>query len=217
MIAVAEASPARADASRQNAILGLTEIFAPHCQIAVAERPPVASINRYLSAVSASLGEGFRVSLTAGDVLPKRFLPDAPGREDFATDIAFLVEIYGDLLGCPAVGVRLEVLSRAMCPRFHVDHTGIRLLCTYRGPGTEWLEDAAADRSKLGPVSAGMCDEVSGIITDPKGIHRVKPYAIALLKGSRWQGNAGQGVVHRSPAVPVNEVPRVMLALDALW
>ena len=217
MSAVVEALPTQTSTIRRNSIQALTEIFEPHCQIAIAKRRPVAAIDGYLSTVANRLGEGFRVSLKAGESLPLHLLPASPGREDFAADIAFLVGIYNDLLGCPAIGLRLEVLNCAMCPRFHVDHTGIRLLCTYRGPGTEWLEDRAADRSKLGPVSAGICDEDSGIILSPTGIHHVEPYAIALLKGSRWQGNAGRGVVHRSPAVSVDEAPRVMLALDALW
>jgi hypothetical protein len=162
------------------------------------------------------MGEGFRISLRRGESLPLHLLPAYRGREAFAADIAYLVEMYGDLLGCPAVGLRLEVLHRAMCPRFHVDETGIRLLCTYQGPGTEWLPDTCTDRSKLGPVSAGIRDEDSGIILNPAGIHRIEPYAVALLKGCRWQGNMELGIIHRSPAV-VTDTPRVLLALDALW
>ena len=128
-----------------------------------------------------------------------------------------LIRIYSDLLGCKAVGLRLEVVKTAMCPRFHVDHTGIRLLCTYYGPGTEWLDDSCADRSKLGPASAGICDEKSGIILNTSGIHQVPPFAVALLKGSRWQGNAGRGIIHRSPHIPESTIPRVLMALDALW
>lgn len=109
------------------------------------------------------------------------------------------------------------MVNRAMCPRFHVDHVGIRLLCTYRGPATEWLEDACADRSKLGPAPPDVSDENSGVVLNPAGIHRAAPYAIVLLKGSRWQGNEGRGIIHRSPIVPSNTVPRVLLSLDALW
>lgn len=217
MDAVAEALPVRENANRHNPIHALTGIFEPDCQIAVAERQPVASIVQYVASAAEHMGAGFRVSLNDGERLPLHLLPALPGREDFAADINFLVEMYGVLLGCPAVGLRLEVLGRAMCPRFHVDQTGIRLLCTYQGPGTEWLEDGAADRSKLGPVSAGVGDERSGIILDPAGIHHVEPYAIALLKGSGWQGNAGRGIIHRSPALREHAPLRVMLALDALW
>ncbi|MEF8706149.1 MAG: DUF1826 domain-containing protein [Candidatus Accumulibacter sp. UW27] len=42
--------------------------------------------------------------------------------------------------------MRLDVVRQAMCPRLHVDRVGIRLLCTYRCPGTEWVESAAVDR-----------------------------------------------------------------------
>ena len=58
-----------------------------------------------------------------------------------------------------AVGLRLEIIERAMCPRFHVDHVGIRMLCTYRGPGTEWLDDEAADRNFLGARGSGLRSE----------------------------------------------------------
>ena len=35
--------------------------------------------------------------------------------------------------------MRLVSTSAPMCPRFHTDHVGVRLICTYVGPGTEWL------------------------------------------------------------------------------
>ena len=217
MIAVAEALPILETSHRPAPIHSLTEIFAPHCQIAVAERQPVASIVHYVAYAAEHMGAGFRVSLNDGEHLPLHLLPSFPGREDFAADIDFLVEMYGVLLGCPAVGLRLEVLGRAMCPRFHVDQTGIRLLCTYQGPGTEWLEEGAADRSKLGMSSAGIPDDRSGIIRDASGIHRIPAFAVALLKGSGWQGNSGRGIIHRSPQVPQSEKARVLLAMDAIW
>ncbi len=214
---VIEAVPVHLSVSRPDTLLDLMEIFEPDCQIAVAARLPVAAIDPYLALAAVQMGEGFRIVLKPGDGLPLHLLPAAPGREIFATDIACLVEIYADLLGCPAIGLRLEGLGRSMCPRFHVDHTGIRLLCTYRGPGTEWLEEEAADRARLGLPSVGICDDESGIMLDPAGVRRIEPYAIALLKGSKWQGNAGRGVIHRSPKVSAEAGPRVLLALDALW
>jgi len=45
----------------------------------------------------------------------------------------------------------------------------------------------------------------------------IPPFAVALLKGSLWQGNGGRGVIHRSPAVTPGETPRVLLAMDADW
>jgi hypothetical protein len=112
--------------------------------------------------------------------------------------------------------LRLEVIHRAMCPRFHVDRVGIRLLCTYRGPATEWLDDRFADRTRLGVNGHGLSDEESGLIRDPAAVHRVPPFAIVLLKGDLWPGNAEQGLIHRSPAPLDDEAPRVLVALDAI-
>jgi len=198
-------------------LIELIDIFEPESQITVVGREPDLVIDAYLAAVSQQMGEGLRITLKAGSNVPHHLLPAHIGSEAFAADLTHLAEVYTELLGCSSVGLRLEVMHRAMCPRFHIDHVGIRLLCTYRGPATEWLEDACADRSKLEPYSADVSDENSGIILNRAGIHRIAPYAIALLKGSGWQGNAGRGLIHRSPAVPADAVPRVLVALDALW
>lgn len=203
----------------------LAAIFEDAVQIAVLPRLADKAIFAYLDAaiVSGRLGSGFRTTLPVGQrpdlaVLPGLpDLPGLPGREALADDLAALTELYGDLLGCDTVGLRLEVVGRAMCPRFHVDHVGIRMLCTYRGPGTEWLDEGCADRAFLGARSVGQPDDVSGLIRDPAGIHAVQPSAIILLKGDLWQGNAGRGIIHRSPLVAASEVPRVLVAIDAVW
>jgi hypothetical protein len=195
----------------------LVRIFEPEVQLCYVARPRDSCIDAYLEAAAPLLGQGVRQMVCVADGLPAWRLPDLPGRQALVNDIAFLVALYGDLLGCQRVALRLEVVDRAMCPRFHVDRTGIRLLCTWRGPGTEWLEDAWADRWKLGHGAHGLTDEHSGLILSTEGIGQVPPHAIALLKGELWQGNAGRGVIHRSPAVPPAMAPRVLLALDAVW
>jgi hypothetical protein len=195
----------------------LVRIFAPEVQICQVERPHDPLIDHYLDTAVPFMGAGLRRVVAVTEGLPAASLPDLPGRQALVNDIAFLVALYGDLLGCARVALRLEVVRRAMCPRFHVDRTGIRLLCTWRGPGTQWLEEDCADRSKLGPGAQGLRDEDSGLIRAARGIRQVPPYAIALLKGELWQGNAGRGVIHRSPEVPAAMGPRVFLALDAIW
>ena len=207
----------RQPVANSNALLDLLTIFEADRQIAIVERTPDPAISAYLDCVAHLLGRGFRIELNAGKNLPAHLLPEQAGREMLAEDIAFIAEAYSDLMGCTTVGLRLEVVRHAMCPRFHVDHTGIRLLCTYRGAGTEWLDDRFADRSRLGTVSNGLSDEESGIVTQSTGIYKVPPFAIALLKGSAWQGNVGGGIIHRSPPVSPHTAPRVLLALDALW
>ncbi len=55
------------------------------------------------------------------------------------------------------------------------------------------------------------------LFLDAIGIHQVKNFHIALLKGSMWQGNGMQGIIHRSPVVLGDGHARVMLAIDAIW
>jgi hypothetical protein len=177
--------------------LGLTRIFDPEIRIAQWRRPVDTVIGEWLDAHADNLGIGFRQTLAA--------------------DLGLLGEMFGELLDAPTIGLRLEVVRKAMCPRLHVDRVGIRLLCTYRGPGSEWVEDAAVDRRFLGAASGGRPDESSGLLLPGHLIERIPPFAVALLKGSLWQDSGGLGIVHRSPAVPAGQGPRVLVALDASW
>lgn len=195
------------------------EIFEHGRQIKVINRPINAAITQYLA--SANLSYGAKFILPAGQSFSRKLiashaLPNNAGRDAFLADLDNLSELYTDLIGCSQIGIRLEVLSGAMCPKFHVDRTGIRMLCTYQGQGTEWLEDAYANRAKLGISSGNLSDNESGLILNTKGIHQVPQFAIALLKGSAWQGNHMHGIIHRSPPV-LDTNPRVLVAMDAIW
>lgn len=195
----------------------LVRIFEPGVQIAWCERAPVPVIADYLLSAASRIGSGRSRVVRADDNLPDLELPDHAGKEALLSEIGWLTRIYTDLLGCPSAALRIEVLGRPMCPRFHVDRTGIRLVCTWRGPGTEWLHDGWADRSRLGPGSRGLADEDSGLIRSGAEVKCIPTFAAGLLKGSLWQGNAGRGVIHRSPGADPADAPRVMLSLDAIW
>ncbi|MGF1547717.1 MAG: DUF1826 domain-containing protein [Thiotrichales bacterium] len=200
-------------------VADLTTIFDPAVQVCWFARTPDSALTEYLAqAAAAGRLRGSERRVVTTDRAPEfAGLPALPGAADLQRDAAWLAEIYAALLGCPALGLRLEVLERAMCPRFHVDRVGIRMLCTYRGPGTEWLDERCADRRWLGQAGHGKGDAESGLILDPAGIGRAPPFAVVLLKGALWQGNTGRGAIHRSPAVAAGEAPRVVLALDAIW
>jgi len=128
-------------------------------------------------------------------------------------DVALLLEIFADLLGAARVGLRLDTLRHAMCPRFHTDRVLLRLLCTYLGAGTEWLADDAVDRTRLGHRADGMSDAASGAIRGP--VREVPVGAIALLKGDAWPGFDERGCVHRSPSAS-SDAPRLVFTLDVL-
>lgn len=197
--------------------LGLTRIFDPQIQLAQWRRPVDTVIADWLEAHADDLGSGFRQTLSPGQTPDLGRLPAGAGRDALAVDVALLAEMLGELLDAPNIGLRLEFVRQAMCPRLHVDRVGIRLLCSYRGPGTEWVEDTSVDRRFLGAASGGQPDALSGLLLAGHRIEAIPPFAVALLKGSLWQGNDGRGIVHRSPAIAADEAPRVLLAMDAGW
>ena len=129
------------------------------------------------------------------------------------TDVVDLVEVFCRLFDLERVGLRLISLRRAMCPRFHVDNIPCRLLTTFHGDSTEWLAHDCVDRSKLGPGAGDKSDDQSGLFASFNDIQELRQGEVALLKGERWVGNEGAGLVHRSPQLK-NVEKRLLLALD---
>lgn len=121
--------------------------------------------------------------------------------------------LFRDLFEPPAMGLRLEILDHAMCPRFHVDHLAARMITTFCGPATQWLPNEAVDRSWLGPAGANKKDESSGVIRDLAAIQQLQAGDVAIMKGDGWEGNEGRGLVHRSPASSSVD-RRVVLTID---
>ncbi|MFK3684448.1 DUF1826 domain-containing protein [Pseudomonas sp. NPDC088890] len=129
---------------------------------------------------------------------------DLHGYESFVADVAWLVAAYTCLLGARRIGLRLRVLEGAMCPRFHVDKVPLRLLTTYIGAGSEWLKEEAIDRGQLHTAHPAV-----------DNIQRLQAGEVAILKGEKWLGNEGAGLVHRSPMTAPGE-RRLLLSLDWL-
>lgn len=128
-------------------------------------------------------------------------------------DIAQLVDMFCYLFNQKRAGIRLTVLDRAMCPRFHVDKIPCRLVTTYQGVATQWLEHNNIDRTKLGAGSQGKLDEQSGLLKHANQINQLTVGDVALLKGENWDESEGYGLVHRSPPVPADE-NRLLLTID---
>lgn len=128
-------------------------------------------------------------------------------------DIENLVGMFCCLFDLKQVGLRLSVLDRAMCPRFHVDRVPCRLITTYLGIATDWLAHSDIDRTKLGIPNHGKTDLELGLYESEKSIRQLNAGDVALLKGELWEGNEGAGLVHRSPQIE-NGAYRLLLTLD---
>ncbi|WP_377109313.1 DUF1826 domain-containing protein [Pseudoalteromonas sp. R86517] len=152
----------------------------------------------------------------AFDKLVTALKPNDNNRDEtdaLCKDIALLVEMFCCLFDLKRAGLRLKILDKPMCPRFHVDKIPCRLVTTYQGVATQWLNHSDVDRSKLGTGNLGKPDEESGLFKSLNNINQLNQGDVALLKGEYWDENEGAGLVHRSPPVAANE-QRLLLTLD---
>jgi hypothetical protein len=139
-----------------------------------------------------------------------------PGEaQSLADDIHYLLDMFACLFDCRMVGLRVQTLGTAMCPRFHVDRVPVRLVTTYSGPGSEWLANHCADRTKLGAGAQGLSDVESGLIRDSAGVQRLAEGDVALFKGELWEANQGRALIHRSPAMTEHE-RRLLVTVDTV-
>lgn len=122
---------------------------------------------------------------------------------DLLLDVLHLARIFTHLVQADRLRLRLEALDGPGCHRWHADAVGLRLLCTYRGPGTEWLALPGGARAAR-MLRDGAAPPANRLTTGE----------VALLKGEGFPGHAGQGCIHRSPPRSPAAPPRLLLCLD---
>jgi hypothetical protein len=137
--------------------------------------------------------------------LLRNSLPDSNEKNAFIEDIALVVDMFSFLFEADEIGLRLQCVSAAPCPAFHNDRIPCRLLLTYHGAGSQWLDESNLDRNALATAESPCLDE--------NNIHNIAAGHVALFKGEGWEGNEGNGWVHRSPPQPTHE-KRLVLTLD---
>ncbi|MAY72698.1 MAG: hypothetical protein CME82_14745 [Halomonas sp.] len=139
----------------------------------------------------------------------RRSMPVQEQAGPLVDDVLLVTQAMAMLFDTDTLGVRLRLLDSAMCPRFHCDKLPVRLVTSYRGPGSEWLPESAVNRAGLGAPSPNKPET----LRQPHAIERLASGDLALLKGDGWSGNEGRGLVHRSPAQQAGET-RLLLTID---
>lgn len=142
-------------------------------------------------------------------------LPMNSARQRFEQDLHKQLTLLGGLMPIQRVELKLETVTGNLCQRFHVDRVPLRLICTYAGAGTQWLDNRHADRAKLGPGAGGLADEESGLLLRRACIKSMRPFEVGLMKGAGWPGNESAGLIHRSPRAEAGK-PRVLFKIDVL-
>ena len=121
-------------------------------------------------------------------------MPDCAERKLLLDDICLLAHEFNELFAPAYLRLRFDVVTTNKCPKFHIDHVAARLLCTYRGVGTEY---SFLDDQKR-----------------PAEIFTTPNCAAIVLRGAKWPTDRANNLVHRSPEInDVNET-RLLLVID---
>lgn len=188
----------------------LSDIYKAEINIAIWQRERQFSVKEFLALNPTFQKE---MTLTPQDALSRISESFDNNMTEVSEDIAELVDMFCYLFELKQAGMRLKVLDRAMCPKFHVDKVPCRLVTTYQGMATEWLPHELVDQTKLGWGCNGLPDSESGLYQRESDIQQLDCGDVALIKGSLWDGNENAGLVHRSPELIANE-KRLILTLD---
>jgi hypothetical protein len=106
-----------------------------------------------------------------------------------AADIVALARSFLGQFSVGEASMRVEVVDKQSCPKFHCDNVRVRLVVTYHGPATEYVRADAPDAIRAAPL-----------------------FALVFLKGHQHPNHA-DAVHHRSPGVLPGE-KRLCVILD---
>ncbi|WP_224825633.1 DUF1826 domain-containing protein [Cognatishimia sp. MH4019] len=196
----------------QNAAIGvriadkpedLTAFLDPQCAAAIWRRQPAAGFQKWINHLDpATLPEGriilrpAMVETAVTELCDIAQTPICPEREQLISDIAALADIFARLMLTPYLRLRLQPVTSNACRKFHIDAITARLVCTYRGQGTQY-----------GTSIEGR---------DPARIFSVATGAPILLRGTLWPETPPSGLLHRSPPIEGTGETRLLLVLDAI-
>lgn len=97
----------------------------------------------------------------------------------------------------PFLRLRLDRVTTNACHKFHKDAVRARLICTYRGTGTQY---------RVSPDGA-----------EPRRVYTVPTGAPVLLRGTLWPQHPASNLLHRSPPIEATGETRLVLVLDPVF
>jgi hypothetical protein len=190
----------------------LHRVHQPQFSVAVWQRPLPTLIHQQMAELCVLMPRQQRFTLRpscavepALDAALSAFLRAPVAASDpWRADLQLLLALARQLAPQAALRVCIETRACNVSERFHVDHVALRLICAYRGQGTQWLPESAIER---GGAEVGDCGaSVSTLQEIPGG-------AVAVMKGKYYPGQSGRGLLHRSPAAGA-DAPRVLAMVD---
>ena len=181
----------------------LTAFLKPGIAAAIWQRQPMPEFQAWIDALPDDALPSARLILPKDAVRDAMSLlcdgaglPQGLQRDRLTDDVAALARVFAGLMQAPFLRLRLDRITGNACRRFHVDAVTARLVCTYRGPGTQY-----------GIGSDGA---------EPARVFSVPTGAPILLKGTLWRDGPSMDLLHRSPPIEGTGQVRLVLVLDPL-
>lgn len=178
----------------------LEDIARPDCNLAVWQRHAIPGLASLLDdpthdiRFDASLTE-FATSLA--DELSAAGYPGGDLRAALERDISQLAERFSMIMSLARLEVRLEVVTTDSCRKFHADDVAARLITSYVGTGTQWLEREEVERMGTGQ--------------EPLHIRTLGTGNVGIFKGKLATDNPA---IHRSPPIAGTGEKRLLLVLN---
>lgn len=196
------------NASLGDSVSALKRIHEPELNIAVQQRSidHLAKDLQILVKNDASI----KIMGNAGQVLEvvqKHFEHYDLSESPVISDIENLLGVFQEVTGSIEIRFLLDTVRNNMCKRFHTDINDLRLLCTYWGAGTLWIEESGDERDEILVREPGTAPN-----TNPECIRQAKAGDILILKGALYPN--GQPVIHRSPPIEADNGVRLLLRMD---
>ena len=183
---------------------GLSAIQEPDCAATIWQRCPLPEFQSWIDALAPEQLPKARIVLRPEQIRDAIFhicdaagTPNCTDRVRLIDDTAALADIFAKLMRAPYVRLRFDVVTNNACRKFHIDAVTARLVCTYRGTGTQY-----------------------GISTDgaePSQIFTVPTGAPILMRGTLWPEKPSSGLLHRSPPIEGTSETRLLLVLDPIF
>ncbi|MEJ8472999.1 DUF1826 domain-containing protein [Roseibium algae] len=182
---------------------GLSSIEHPGCAAAIWQRQPLKTFQDWIDSLEKEVLPRARIILrpevvraAMTDLFEGSRLPECNERSMLVDDIAAMANILASVMQVPYLRLRLDVISTNACRKFHVDAVTARLICTYRGSGTQY--------------GISMNGE------EPRRICSVSTGSPMILRGTLWPEAPRSGLLHRSPPIEGTEETRLVLVLDPI-
>ncbi|MEO1285826.1 MAG: DUF1826 domain-containing protein [Pseudomonadota bacterium] len=180
---------------------GLKVIHKPGCAAAIWQRTPLPEFQHWIDNVDPAHLPKTRMIVAPDkvrDALQKTALmcgtPNCPECGMLVDDISALTMIFADVMKADYIRLRLDAINTNACAKFHIDAVTARMVCTYRGTGTQY--------------------GISPDGTEPSRIFTVPSCAPIILRGMAWPEGPKSGLLHRSPPIEGTHETRLLLVLD---